>query len=280
MRILLLGKNGMLGHALYEVLKDTKLTALNRADLDITNFEETKRKIEALNPEIVINAVGYTNVDGAETANQQANLINGIAVGHLAESCHSIDATLVHFGTDYIFNDRKKAENNETDNAITPINAYGKSKALGEELIQNHLKKFIIIRTSWVFGPHGHHFVDAILRLAAKQTEIKVVKDQFGKPTFSFDLAQATKSLIENYVAGKLEPGIYHLTNEGAINWYKFAQEIIRLKKLPVKIIPVSTKEFPRPARRPHYGMLKNNKLPLLRPWREALQDYFLNYPA
>ena len=273
MRILLLGHQGLLGQALAKVLKGFDLTSWDIEEIDITNFAETKAKINALKPEIIVNATGYTAVDQAEKEPEKANLVNGQAVGHLAELCHSLNALLIHFSTDYVFDGQKKEGYNE-DDPKNPVNAYGKSKALGEDLIQKNLEKFFIIRLSWLFGPGGKNFIQTMLKLAQEKPELKVVDDQFGKPTYSVDLANGVKSVIEEFQANRLTPGIYHLTNEEICNWYQFAQAAFKLKDVSIPFIPVSSAEFPTPAKRPPYSILNNHKLPPLRPWVKALQDY------
>lgn len=277
MHILLLGKNGLLGQALTKTLSNFTLTAWDIDELDITDFPTTDQKIHALKPNIIINATGYTNVDDAEKEPEKANLLNGTAVDHLAKICQTINATLIHFSTDYVFDGQQKTGYDEAS-PKNPLNAYGLSKALGEDLIQKNLQKYFIIRTSWLFGPGGPNFVNTMLNLAQKQTELKVVHDQIGKPTYSIDLAAGIKSIVNDYLADKLKPGIYHLTNENHCSWAELAQKIFAIKQLPVKVIPVTTAEFPRPAPRPAYSILNNHKLPLLRSWESALKEYLQKF--
>lgn len=269
MRILILGAKGMLGTELSSVLGDLNPTLWDQEDLNITQESAVRNKITVLNPELIINAAAYTDVDGAETNQDTANQINGKAVEILGVVANKIGAVLVHYSTDYVFDGRNKKGYKE-DNATNPINAYGKSKLLGEKAIKKNCQKYYLIRTSWLFGKHGKNFVKTIIQLGKSKKEIKVVADQFGQPTYTVDLALKTRELVE----AKKEYGIYHITNEGITSWYDFTREIFRQIGLTVKVTPVATSEFPRPARRPEYSILINTKLTPMRSWKEALGDY------
>ncbi|MGB9680699.1 MAG: dTDP-4-dehydrorhamnose reductase [Patescibacteria group bacterium] len=279
-KILILGAKGMLGHDLMAVFEDHQPTGWDINEIDITNKDDVFKKIGTLNPEIIINAAAYTDVDGAEKNKELAMRVNREAVGYLAEICVQNNIILVHYSTDYVFHGNKKEGYKEEDIPEDPVNFYGQSKLLGEKEIKDcKLKienfKYYLIRTAWLFGPksnpHQHkNFVDTILKLAQERKEIKVVDDQFGSPTYTYDLARATKELIEkNYPSG-----IYHLTNSGMTNWYQFAKKIVKLSGLKTKILPCSSKEFLRPAKRPKYSFLVNTKFPKMRFWQEALSDY------
>ncbi|MCX6741403.1 MAG: sugar nucleotide-binding protein, partial [Candidatus Parcubacteria bacterium] len=182
------------------------------------------------------------------------------------------------FSTDYVFPGHKKGGYQEKDRPTEPINFYGLSKLGGEKEIlklKNRGLRYYLIRTAWLFGPksrpHWHkNFVDTILRLAKIKNEIKVVNDQWGCPTYSHDLAQAVKAMVEE----KTSSGVYHITNSGAITWYKFAKSIISFSKNKLKVYPCGTKDYPSPAKRPQYSILLNTKLPRLRSWPGALRDY------
>lgn len=279
-KILILGAGGMLGSDLCFVFKKEKPICWAHQDLDITNRKKVVRKINKLNPQIVINAAAYTNVEMAEKEFILAKKINAEAVRNLAEVCAEIGAIFIHYSTDYVFDGKKKRGYCENDKPTKPLNKYGLSKFLGEQMIlklkaQNPNFKFYLIRTSWLFGsraePQKHkNFVQTILKLAKEKKELKIINDQFGKPTYTFDLAQATKNLIE-----KKKPfGIYHLPNENTTTWYKFAKEIIRLKGLKTNVLPCKTSEYKTLAKRPKYSILLNTKLNKLRSWRVALKDY------
>jgi dTDP-4-dehydrorhamnose reductase len=280
MRVLILGKNGMLGHDLEIAFHGDDFVALSREELDVCDSEKVKETFFSIQPDIVVNATGYTDVDKAEDEEDKASEINGYAVGGLARLCRDIDATFVHFSTDYVFNGKNKNGYNE-DDAPEPINAYGRSKLLGEELLIEEMEllneefpvegRYFLIRTSWLFGHHGTNFVQKMLDLAENKKEIRVVDDQFGKPTFSLDLARQVRWLV---ASNEYPTGIYHITNEPETSWYKFARKIFELAKIDVNIAPCSSKEYVTKAKRPKYSSLYNNKLPNLRSYEEALKEY------
>lgn len=303
MKVLLLGKNGMLGQAVLQAFhkKDPEgssfhFTAWGREELDITNKKSVHEKIRELRPKIVINATGYTNVDGAETERETAFAVNAEGVGHVAKACAEIGAAFIHFSTDYVFDGMQSGVYAEDDEEhVKPLNVYGESKLEGElrikncELrIANKALKYFIVRTSWLYGAGGKNFVDTMLTRARDgQTEFKVVNDQFGKPTYTHDLAERVVWMIER--VEELKSGLYHCTNEvknqeiiAGISWYGFAREIFTqahefgmIDKIPA-IVPCPSAEFPRPAKRPQYSALINTKLAPMREWREALRAYLL----
>lgn len=271
MKILIIGSGGMLGQDLMTVLAPYEPIGLDRAELDLTDIESVKQKFDEIEPEIVINASGYTAVDAAETpeGQQEAIAINGMAVGMLAELCAKRDIPLVHFSTDYVFDGKKVDEYKETDKAL-PLNQYGKSKLLGENLIQKHATKFYLIRTSWLYGEHGKNFVQTMIDLGKSGKQLTVVNDQIGKPTWTYDLAESVLTLLVEH-----RPyGIYHLVNEDAVSWYDFAVEIFQQLQMEVEVLPVSSQDFVRPARRPRNSALANTKFPLLRSHKDALRQY------
>ena len=264
------------------------IIAYGRGELDITNKKSVHEKIQKLKPEVVINATGYTNVDGAETEREKAFAVNAEGVWYVAEICAQVKATLFHFSTDYIFDGKEPEGYREDDTAhINPLNVYGDSKRAGELRIENKELNYFIIRTSWLYGAGGKNFVDTLLTRARDgQMEFKVVNDQFGKPTYTGDLAEQVLWLIER--RGELKSGIYHCANEinsithsvAGISWYDFAREIFKqahelgiIKKAPL-VVPCATFEFQRPAKRPQYSVLRNTKLSPMREWKGALRDY------
>lgn len=265
----------MLGTDLCKAFSSTDLIALDREDLDVTDNNEVLEKINSVKPELIINATGYTNVDGAETDKAAAFLLNGEAVKNLVEAAQSIGAKIIHFSTEYVFDGANQVGYSE-EAQINPINIYGESKAVGEKYVLEYVRGFLI-RTSWLYGrspqrgkPRGINFVDTMIKLAQEKSELKVVSDQFGKPTFTVDLARAVFNLIdEDY-----KPGIYHLVNEGVCSWFDFAKKILEIKKSSTPIHPISSAEYATSANRPKYSVLINTKYPLLRPWSEALQEY------
>jgi dTDP-4-dehydrorhamnose reductase len=271
MKILIIGATGMLGTDLVKTFKNHDVTAWGSKDIDITDFQEVDSKIKALKPEVVINAAAYTAVDDCEINRDLAMKVNGEGPGNLAKVCSAINAILVHYSTDYIFNGQKKDGYNEDYNEIAPLNVYGESKALGEKLIRENCKKYYILRIAWLYGKNGKNFVDTMLKLGKEKPQLKVVNDQHGSPTYTADVAQRTKKILE---AIKPNFGIYHATNSGNCTWYEFTKEIFRIKNISVKVAPCSTEEFPRPAKRPAYSILLNTKLPPMRSWQEALGEY------
>jgi len=287
MKIVILGAKGMLGKDLGRVFFDFSPHLLDKDELDITDKESVQKLFSALKPNVVINAAAYTDVDGCETNKDLATKVNGVSPGYLAEASKDVGAIFVHYSTDYVFDGTKQEGYSEDDEpggftrqGAGPINFYGESKLAGESAVHKVGGDYYIIRTSWLYGTDGKNFVETILQLAQEINNISVVNDQHGKPTFSLDLARRTKEIIE----GKKDFGIYHITNEPATTWYDFAKEIIKqggeiIKKgsdpeWSVSVMSCSSTKFPRPAKRPQYSILKNTKLPLMRPWQEALREY------
>jgi len=270
MHVLILGANGMLGRALQKTFESDEVVAWDKKELDITNKEQVMEHILGADPDLVINAAAYTNVEKAEEEEELAAKINGEAVGYLAEACNKENVPLVHISTDYVFNDGQKEGHLENAVAENPINAYGRTKLLGEKLLQEKTDKFWLIRTAWLFGPYGKNFVETMINLGKEKKEITVVCDQHGSPTYTRDLAQAIFKMTHE----QSPFGIYHLTNGGDTTWADFAKEIFKQEEMAVNVIPVSSEEYPTKALRPQWSILKNTKRPLLRSWQEALKDY------
>lgn len=254
---MILGAFGMLGHDLQCAFPGAECYG---SELDITDQGKITRVIESVKPDVVINAAAYTDVDGCEDNVEHAFNVNGEALEHISNVCSSSGARLVHFSTDYVFDGTRK-EYRESDTP-SPINVYGRSKLMGEQNIIENMDDFMIIRTSWLFGKHGRNFVDAMLTLSGQMDTVKVVDDQFGKPTYTYDLAQKTAQIVH------FEPGIYHITNEGVCSWYEFASAIIP------NTTSCSSEEFVRKAKRPKYSVLVNTKTGPMRHWKDALDDY------
>jgi len=268
----------MLGTDLAHVLAGKEQLFLwDKEELDVTRERLVTEKITNLAPEIIINATGYTDVDGAEDNRDLAFKINAEAVNYLVAAAAEVKAKFVHFSTEYVF-DGKNQDGYAEAAEIRPLNVYGESKAAGEEFVTGYVKGYLV-RTSWLFGhapqlgkPRGLNFIDTVLKLADSQPEVKVVNDQYGQPTSTRDLAQAILELV----SGKYKPGIYHLVNEGRTTWYEVAQEVFRLKNISKPLVPIPSSDYPTKAARPQYGLLLNTKFPKLRPWTEALKDYLM----
>ena len=278
MKILITGANGMLGSDLKEVLKSHELILTGSKDLDITDQNKVFQFISENSPDIVINAAAYTAVDNCETHYNDAYAVNALGPKYLAISCKNMNIPLIHISTDYVFEGSKKSPLVEEDK-IGPKTVYGKTKLEGEKFIQENCKKYFIIRTAWLFGINGKNFVQTMLNLSKNQKEIRVVNDQVGSPTFSYDLAISIKELLNSD-----KYGIYHLTNKGECSWYEFAKKIFELSKIDIKVIPVCSEEYPRPAPRPHYSVLSNQKwinsgFTPMRNYEDALNEY-LNLKA
>lgn len=279
MKVLILGVDGKLGYELNKVFQDYDTIALNREGLDITDEAKIEKVFGNFKPNLIINAAAYTAVDRAEEEEELATRVNGSAIEFLVKGAKKYNAILVHYSTDYVFDGKKKEGYLENDApSKRPSTAYGRSKLLGEQNLKEY-DKYYLIRTSWLFGKNGRDFIDTMTQLANERDELCAVNDQHGKPTYAVDLANATLKLVEE----KLPFGIYHFVNEGgATTWYEYAKRIIKLygkrkgwgdSDYP-RIVPVSSKEFAAPAKRPEYSILNNAKFPLLRPWQKALEEY------
>lgn len=281
MKILILGANGMLGKDLQEVLTGYEVIATGSKDLDITDYELVIKKFNEYKPNFVINSAAYTAVDDCETHYDDAYDVNAIGPKNLALACHDLDIPFVHISTDYVFNGEKRTPLVE-DDELGPKSAYGKTKLAGEEFIIDIHDKYYILRTAWLYGVHGNNFVKTMLGLSENYDEVSVVYDQVGSPTFTHDLALAIRELVEYYSSNKDDMskyGIYHLTNAAECSWYEFTKEFYYLSGVKTKVNPVTTDQFPRPAPRPNYSVLSNEKwidagFTPLRDYKEAIKDY------
>jgi dTDP-4-dehydrorhamnose reductase len=283
MKILLAGASGQLAQELQPILLSSgEVIAVDRTRLDLSRPESIRQAMAEIQPDLVINAGAYTAVDKAETEPELANAVNGIAPGILAEECEKLGASLIHFSTDYVFDGSHGSAYLETD-STNPLGTYGKSKLAGEEAIRKAGKRHIIIRTAWVYGNGGKgNFVKTMLRLGKEREEIRVVADQIGSPTWTGDLAQAISQIIP--LLGSETFGTYQYTNSGVCSWYDFAiaifEEAAKLG-LPLKVqrvIPITTSEYPTPAKRPAFSVLSTVKISALlgtHPphWRQGLRQ-------
>ncbi len=285
-RIVITGACGQLGRALNQVLKERcDLTVINTdmgeptaycpIILDITNSVAVMNLVQDVNPEIIINCAAHTAVDLCESDRERAYQINATGPKNLAAAADAMDAKLIHISTDYVFDGEGNTPYTE-DAVPNPKSVYGTTKLAGEEFVKSLCKKYNIVRTAWLYG-EGKNFVKAMLALAEKNSEIKVVNDQYGSPTSALELARAIAFLID-----KDDSGIYHGTCEGRTSWYEFAIEIFRLAGKKVVVKPITTEEYPTPARRPKYSVLENKKLKeagyTMKHWKEALKEYMEQY--
>ncbi len=271
MKIVIVGAKGMLGSMLVQVFSEHHPLAVDREEIDITNIESVRQVFREAAADVVINAAAYTNVDAAEQERDQAFLVNETGVKNLATVANETGATLIHFSTDYVFPGTEQGGYKESDAPGPAVNTYGTSKLAGERALKESGCNFYLIRTAWLYGPNGKNFVDTMLALASKEQALNVVHDQYGCPTYTKDLAEYAKTLLEE----KYPFGIYHGTNSGSASWFELAQKIFEYtSNLAVVVKPVSSTEFPRPAKRPSYSLLINTKGPKMRAWEDALADY------
>lgn len=271
--ILITGGNGQLGTELRHLLDEqgTKYVSTDSKELDITNAEKTMAYITTLKPTVIYHCAAYTAVDKAEDEGKELDeKINVEGTRNVAIAAKAVDATLVYISTDYVFDGTKKDEMYKTDDQTNPQNEYGRTKLLGEQIVQEIMGKYYIIRTSWVFGQYGHNFVFTMQKLAETRDQLTVVDDQFGRPTWTRTLAEFMVFVIKE----KVSYGIYHLSNDNSCNWYEFAKEI--LKDTEVEILPVDSSKFPQKAIRPKYSVMDLSKTKALGfdipTWEKALE--------
>ena len=279
--ILVTGGNGQLASCIKDVEKqydDLNVIYTDHLELDICDLNQIQTFFKS-NPQIdyCINCAAYTAVDKAETEAEKAFEINATGAKNLAQVCNDHDAILIHVSTDFVFDGEKNEPYTETD-AANPISVYGASKLQGEVEIQQALKEYFIIRTSWLYSEYGNNFMKTMLRLAETRDGISVVSDQIGTPTYAGDLAEIIIQIINT----KTEKyGIYHYSNEGVASWFEFAKEIFKLTKNKIKVNPIPSIEYLTPAKRPKYSVLDKKKIidvfkidiPF---WRESLKKVIL----
>ena len=235
--------------------------------LDITNAEQVKHVLEEYKPEIVIHCAAYTNVDKAEEDLKTAELINVTGTENIADACGKLGITLVYISTDYVFNGCNTVPYKPND-MPNPINNYGQTKYEGEEAVRSFCEKYYIARTSWLYGHHGKNFVETMIALSKKMPEVRVVDDQIGCPTWTVALADAIIGLLDE----EAEYGIYHICGSGKTSWYGFTKEIFKLAGVKTPVLPVTTAEFPRPAKRPAYSVMENDGI--CPDWKVSLKQY------
>lgn len=289
-KIAIIGANGMLAGMLRKTAPETlDLHLLDLPDFDITDGDLVSTKLSAIKLDVVINCAAFTQVDACETQRDIAFKVNGEGPGNLAAAAKSIGAVLVHISTDFVFSGGRMVPYVEED-TTGPVSVYGQSKLQGEQAIINSgLTEYYIIRTSWLYGPNGPNFVETIIRLATEREELGIVADQTGTPTYTGDLADAIWRLItpksDNSLPVTAPYGVYHYSNKGECTWFDFACEIVRQLReanvsLKVKQIkPITTEEYPLPAKRPVYSVLSKQKIIAatgmrIPPWQESLQQY------
>ena len=287
-RVLILGATGQLGLELQRSFAGTNpLVALGREGLDLGVPTQIREVLDRVRPDVILNAAAYTAVDRAESERELAFAINGRAPRLLAEEAARANALLVHYSTDYVFSNRKTEPWTEED-PPGPLNVYGASKLAGEEAIRQMGGRYLIFRTSWVYGPQGKNFLFTMLRLAHERHELTVVNDQVGAPTTSIELARATRTIVDGVLAGHYGEasewaGLYHMTCGGYTTWCGFAQAIFQragalLEGHTPRVVPIPSRDYPTPARRPHNSVLSNARLNerfgvQLASWETALDE-------
>lgn len=272
MKIAVTGANGQLGKEIARQGAKHELILTDYDTLDVTDYSAVTAFMKTVRPDAVIHCAAYTNVDGAEADYDGAFRINAVGTQNLAAGCLETAARLVYVSTDYVFDGQTRQPYREFD-SVNPQNVYGLTKQHGEEIVRQLLGRHYIVRTAWLYG-EGSNFTRTMLNLAAKNSTLKVVNDQIGTPTSTVDLARAIYALLATDAYGT-----YHGTCQGQCSWYDFACEIFRQAGKQVKVLPVTTDEFPRPAKRPAYSVLDNYMLRMtigdpMRNWQNALADY------
>ncbi|MET4654166.1 dTDP-4-dehydrorhamnose reductase [Exiguobacterium sp. PvP048] len=252
--ILITGANGQLGTDLVHLVDSSsyEVVAFTKQGLDITDYLVVEETIQRIKPDWILHAAAYTNVEAAEDEGKEMNwLVNATGTENVAKAAKQAGAKMIYVSTDYVFDGTKTTEYEVTDQ-VNPLNEYGKAKLAGEQAVQNILNKDgYVIRTSWVFGVHGNNFVYTMMKLAETRSELNVVADQFGRPTFSEDLAQFMLYLVGD---SKIPGGVYHFSNDESCSWYEFATEI--LADTTTTVNPCNSDAFPQKAERPQNSIL------------------------
>lgn len=301
-RALVTGARGQVGADLARELEGrAELVLHDRASLDLARPADIVQRVREARPQLIVNAAAYTAVDRAEARPGEARAVNAVAPGILGEEARRCGALLVHYSTDYVFDGIKASPYVEED-APAPLGVYGLTKLEGERAIEASGCAYLILRTSWVYAPRGSNFLLTMLRLAAERREIRVVDDQRGAPTWSREIARATAALLQRgaapraITAGDVEAaagraGLYHATASGATTWFGFAQAIFEACSrrrgasfAAPRLVPITTPDYPLPARRPANSLLSSEKLARtfgirLAPWRDALEEALAELP-
>lgn len=280
MRWLITGATGMVGSDLHAALKsrDLDTVALGHAELDIVDRDAVQYVLKQTRPDVIVNCAAFTRVDDAEAAEEQATLVNGTAVGFLAEGANRWSSLLVQLSTDFVF-DGASSKPYKVSDRPAPLSAYGRSKLAGE-MAARTAAKHLILRTSWLFGRRGWNFVEAIRKqIASGRRELEVVEDQRGRPTYTAHLADAIIRVGQIALRSEQARGVIHYADAPECTWFDFAREIVEALGEDVEVHPVSSAEFPRPATRPHYSVLSTDRYRRLtgavpESWQEGLREY------
>jgi dTDP-4-dehydrorhamnose reductase len=272
MKLLVTGAAGMLGRDVMLAAGNAghQVVGYGHAELDIDDAAAVSAKVEGERPDVVINCAAWTDVDGAEEAEEEATAINGAGAGNVAAAAAAVGASVVYVGSDYVFDGSKGAPYVETDQTA-PLSAYGRSKLAGEEATRSANKRHFVVRSAWLFGTGGPNFVETMLRLAADHGEVLVVRDQVGSPTYTWHLAYGIVRLIEG-----VEFGIHHMAAAGSCSWYEFAREIFEQANVECKVMSATTEMLGRPAPRPAYSALASQREHAIElpSWQDGLAAY------
>jgi len=295
LKIVIVGRNGQLAWEANQRFQGLgRIICVGRPEIDLLDINGLREEIRRIRPSIIVNAAAYTAVDQAQSEPEVATKINSEAPAAMAEEAKRLDALFITYSTDYVFDGKSATPYRESD-PTAPLNVYGASKLSGEQAVEAVGGNYLIFRTSWVYGARGKNFLKTILKLVAERPELKIVNDQMGAPTWSRDLADATRKIIEQ-LAARAESenisisetlgdrrGIYHMTSAGSVSWYGFAAAIVEeiekrglSKSALAELVPIPSSEYPTPAARPHNSRLCNEKLKnafgvMLPAWRESL---------
>ena len=269
MKVLIAGSKGQLGHALQESFQGHDVLAYDVDEWDVTQWDATKKLVEQVRPQVVINAAAYTQVDNAESESERAYRVNALGARNLAVATDAQQIPLVHISTDYVFDGKSRRPYHEYDQP-NPLSTYGKSKLAGEEAVRAVNRRHFIVRTAWLYHTVGENFPKTMSALATKP-ELRVVSDQYGSPTFAPHLAAALGRIIESDAYGT-----YHCAGAGGTSWFEFTRTLFQYMGIRTPVTPVSTSEFPRPAPRPAYAVLTTIQDPpiVLPPWQQGLKEF------
>ncbi|MBT2678839.1 dTDP-4-dehydrorhamnose reductase [Bacillus sp. ISL-35] len=272
MKIIVTGANGQLGQDVVSILKENdqfEVFSFGREDLDIVNEQKVNEVIHSINPDWILHCAAYTNVEAAEDTGKELNWkVNRDGSAIISKAASKVSAKLIYISTDYVF-DGTKQDQYQTNDPTNPLNEYGAAKLAGEKAVLEYSPNAHIIRTSWVFGENGNNFVYTMLKLAGKMDTLKVVNDQFGRPTYAYDLASFMVYIVKNNIPG----GVYHFSNDEQATWFEFAKEI--LKDQDVEVLPVDSNEFPQKATRPKHTIMSLSSVKetgfVIPSWKNAL---------
>lgn len=260
-KVLVTGSKGQLGSEIRAISKDFSTLSFTFTDvdeLDITDPASVNTFIKALKPNFIVNCAAYTAVDKAEQDIEMSVKLNSIAPGIIAKACKENNCRMIHISTDYVFDGESNTPYSESSK-VNPMSQYGRSKLKGEEEVLS-TGISMVIRTSWLYSSYGNNFVKTIIRNAKIKPELRVVSDQYGCPTYASDLAEVVLKIITNR-ENNFIPEIFHYSNEGSCSWYDFASKIVALTNIDCKVIPIPTKDYPLPAKRPQYSVFNKSKI-------------------